>query len=94
MCGLLCYTFSNIFQLCCTLIHRHNGRVKKSVHLGVRVSEEFAEKANDALQRTNSETVSRFFRSCLDDLITAHAAGERIVEPVRLARQPRRRNRK
>ena len=62
---------------------------KKTINVSAKVSERTHRAATEALGRTGTKTMSRFLQSCIDDLIAAHQAGERIVEPVQLARQPR-----
>lgn len=57
---------------------------KKTRTLSVKVGPELHQKAMVALEHTSAETVSRFFRWCLEDLIRADQAGEQIVEPIAL----------
>ena len=65
---------------------------KKTRTLSVKVGAEFCRKVEKALGRTSAETVSRFLRGCLEDLVRADEAGQRIEEPVKLERKTAARN--
>lgn len=52
--------------------------------VGCKVTSEMRERARKVLAGTPTDTLSRFFRATLDDLIRKAESGEEIAEPISL----------
>lgn len=65
--------------------------MKKIVNLGFKVTTVTADRARKIVARTSIETLSRFFRACLDELIRKADAGEALAEPLQFLTEKQRR---